>query len=190
LGGCGARRGSRSGGADAAGIPNGTLAKRAQILTLLCEGVRCGLGSKIHWAGERKRKAMLPTSLISAAIGALLFIVAMGRSGAEPLPAGIGHCSRTAIAWIGTRLEDGQTGRPIPGSGSAVKFAHGGYQVSYDTVPQITTSRIGDPVTMCLVSIPRNCPPGDNRWRVYQTINLRTGQSWQLPDSQHSCGGA
>ena len=121
---------------------------------------------------------------------AALSVIGANASAGEPLPAGIGQCSRTAIAWIGTRLEDGRTGRPILGSGSSIRFENGGHQVSYDTVPQITASRIGDPVTMCLVLIPRNCPPGDNRGRVYQTINLRTHQSWQLSDSQHNCGGA
>jgi len=109
---------------------------------------------------------------------------------ADPLPTQIGQCSQSAISKIGTRLEDGGTGAPLPGSGSAVSFANGGYQVSYETVPQIVRSRIGDPVRICLFSIPKDCPPGDDRGRIYQTTNLRTRQSWRLPDSQHSCGGA
>ena len=31
---------------------------------------------------------------------------------------------------------------------------------------------------------------GDQRGRIYQARNLRTGGTWTLPDSQHSCGGA
>jgi hypothetical protein len=125
------------------------------------------------------------------AIAALLLMAATpGEAAADPLPSEIGQCRRTTIAWIGTRLVDGQTGRPMANSGSAIKFANGGYQVSYETVPQIGASRVGDPVTMCLVSVPHDCPAGDNRGREYQTVNLRTHQSWQLPDSQHSCGGA
>ncbi len=50
--------------------------------------------------------------------------------------------------------------------------------------------RAGDPVEMCLVSIPRDCPVGDDRGREYRTTNLRTRKSWRLPDSEHSCGGA
>jgi hypothetical protein len=45
-------------------------------------------------------------------------------------------------------------------------------------------------VRICLVSLPQNCPPGDTRGRIYKTTNLRTRQSWTLPDSEHSCGGA
>ena len=26
--------------------------------------------------------------------------------------------------------------------------------------------------------------------KVYRATNLRTGESWEAPDSQHSCGGA
>jgi hypothetical protein len=122
--------------------------------------------------------------------GVIWGVASHGAALADPLPARVGQCTQTTIAKIGTRLEDGSTGRPVPGSGSAVNFANGGYQVSYDMIPAISQSRPGDPVEMCLVSIPRDCPPGDNRGREYKTTNLRTRQSWRLPDSQHGCGGA
>ena len=48
----------------------------------------------------------------------------------------------------------------------------------------------GDKVLMCLVAIPHDCPPGDDRGRVYTVTNMRTAATWTLPDSQHSCGGA
>jgi hypothetical protein len=57
-------------------------------------------------------------------------------------------------------------------------------------LPAIEQSKAGDAARMCLVSTPRNCPKGGQRGRVYRTTNLRTRQSWQLPDSQHMCGGA
>src|SRR5579872_7417715 len=109
---------------------------------------------------------------------------------ADPLPTQIGQCSRTTIKDVTTRLVDGATNQPIPGSGSAVTFANGGYQVSYDTIAAIVQSRPGDSVTMCLASIPKGCPPGDKRGIVYKTTNLRTHGTWTLPDSEHSCGGA
>ena len=102
---------------------------------------------------------------------------------AEELPTEIGACSETTIEDIGYRLGD-------PDSGSAISYANGGGQVSYDTIPEIHRSRIGDPVKLCLVSIPEDCPPGDDRGKVYSATNLRTGESWEAPDSQHSCGGA
>jgi hypothetical protein len=127
----------------------------------------------------------------AAAIAAMLALGAtLSSAAADPLPTRIGQCSRTTISKIGTRLENGVTGRPVPGSGSAVNFANGGYQVSYDMEPPITRSHVGDPVMMCLVQLPQGCPPGDDRGRIYRTTNLRTRQSWRLPDSEHSCGGA
>jgi hypothetical protein len=108
---------------------------------------------------------------------------------AEGLPKHVGECATTKVQKIETRLVDGAD-RPVKGSGSAVEFADGGYQVSTDTVPEVEASRPGDPVKICLVSIPRRCPPGDKRGRVYQTANLRTKGSWTLPDAEHACGGA
>ena len=103
---------------------------------------------------------------------------------AGDLPKRVGDCADTAIKSITTRLEG------VPDSGSAVSFENGGYQVGYDRVPTIEQSRNRDPVRMCLVSLPRNCPKGDDRGRTYRTTNLRTHQSWSLADSTHMCGGA
>jgi hypothetical protein len=127
---------------------------------------------------------------ISAFLFGALCVLGIAPAQAAHLPKRVGACMETTIKSVETRLMDGSTGKPIPGSGSAVSFTNGGYQVSYDTVPAIEQSRPGDPVRMCLVSIPRGCPKGDTRGRVYSTTNLRTHKSWRLPDSEHSCGGA
>ena len=112
------------------------------------------------------------------------------RVAGEYLPRRIGACAVTRIKAVKTRLEEGDTNKPIADSGSAVAFTNGGYQVSYDQIPAVDQSRPGDRARMCLVSIPHPCPPGDVRGREYKTTNLRTGRSWRLPDSEHSCGGA
>lgn len=109
---------------------------------------------------------------------------------ADELPTKVGACVETTIKSVETRLVDGATNKPIPDSGSAVSFANGGYQVSYETIPAIERSRPGDSARLCLVFIPRNCPKGDDRGRIYKTTNLRTREIWRLPDSPHSCGGA
>ncbi|HAN63287.1 MAG TPA: hypothetical protein DCQ79_05375, partial [Rhizobiales bacterium] len=72
----------------------------------------------------------------------------------------VGECSETTIEDIGYRLGD-------PDSGSAISYANGGVQVSYDTIPEIHRSRVGDEVKLCLVSVPEDCPPGDDRGKVY-----------------------
>jgi len=102
----------------------------------------------------------------------------------------VGDCVNTTIKQVGTRLTDGSSGSPIRGSGSTIEFTNGGYQVSYDTVPAIARSRVGDSVRMCLESVPEDCPIGDDRGRIYRVTNLRTQQSWSEADSQHGCGGA
>ena len=129
----------------------------------------------------------MKTCLLAAAA---ILLLSLGVAAADPLPTQIGQCTGTTIKDVTTRLQDGATKKPIPGSGSAVDFANGGYQVSYDTIAAITQSRAGDSVTMCLVSVPKGCPPSDNRGIVYKTTNLRTHGTWTLPDSEHSCGGA
>jgi hypothetical protein len=119
------------------------------------------------------------------ALTALIGLAAMlGTADAANLPRRVGECVETRVKEVANRLEN------TPGSGSAVAFVNGGSQVSYDQVPQVDASRPGDAVTMCLVSIPRGCPPGDQRGRRYRTTNKRTGQSWTLPDAEHMCGGA
>lgn len=109
-----------------------------------------------------------------------------GGAPEEQLPTIIGQCSRTTIDDIGGRLMSDSNFS----SGTSVSFSNGGYQVSYESESAIISSHVGDPVTMCLESIPENCPPGDERGKIYKTTNDRTGLSWTLADSQHGCGGA
>ncbi|MFI4936522.1 MAG: lysozyme inhibitor LprI family protein [Caulobacterales bacterium] len=100
------------------------------------------------------------------------------------LPTLEGSCALTTISNVGTRLDG------MPGSGSAVNMANGADQVSYDTIAAIDRSRPGDPVLVCLVSLPRNCPAGDDRGKIYAAANLRTLGAWSDADSEHMCGGA
>jgi hypothetical protein len=108
------------------------------------------------------------------------------RSGIPRTP---GTCSFTRIKQVTTRLEDGR-GHSVPDSGSAVVLVNGVYGVSYENVPEVQRSRRGDRVMTCLVRLPRNCPRGDDRGKIYTTTNLRTEESWTLPDAEHMCGGA
>jgi hypothetical protein len=114
--------------------------------------------------------------------GAALLLVAAAHAG--PLPVKVGQCVDTAIKDVGTRLEG------VPDSGDAVRYADGGSQVSYDTIKGLKGSRAGDPVRLCLKSLPENCPPGDDRGKSYRATDLRTHSSWVAFDSEHMCGGA
>lgn len=148
-----------------------------------CDTTRAG-------SAETQRSVTRRITLALAAAAVLLVATRPIAIAADQLPATAGSCARTAIAAIGTRLVDSRSGKPIPGSGSAVSFANGGAQVSYDEIGEIAESRVGDPVYMCLMVVPQGCPPGDDRGKIYTTTNLRTLKSWTAPDSQHSCGGA
>ncbi len=97
----------------------------------------------------------------------------------------VGQCERTRIKRIMGRI----TPRP-DSSGTGIAYADGLYGVSYDFIAAIARSHLGDPIRICLVSLPKNCPPGDNRGIIYSARNLRTGAHWALPDAEHLCGGA
>jgi uncharacterized protein len=109
------------------------------------------------------------------------------RSGGRPsaaLPRSVGACSLTTVTRVGNRLEGDA------GSGSAIEEANGAMQVSYDEIGSVNASRRGDPALVCLVGLPSNCPPGDDRGKTYAAANLRTLGAWAAPDAEHMCGGA
>lgn len=121
-------------------------------------------------------------------IAAALLIA--GSAHASPLPSEVGQCSKSFVTAVGQRLTDGKTGQPIPHSGSVISFADGLSQISYQDLPQVDVSQINDPVVNCLIKIPQGCPPGDNRGKLFATVNLRTLLIWVMPNSEHMCGGA
>ena len=115
------------------------------------------------------------------------------KSGA-PMPAALprnpGRCSVSRIKAVGTRLGDGSPVGDEPGSGSMVIEANDAQQVFYDQIPAIDQSRAGDPALVCLIDLPHDCPPGDDRGKVYGVANLRSLRAWSGPDAEHLCGGA
>jgi hypothetical protein len=129
-----------------------------------------------------------PSTMRAAILGIVSVVMGVSilpvDSRAESIPAKVGQCVSTKVAEIGTRLEG------IPDSGTSISFSNGISLVSYDAVPQAVASRPGDRVRMCLVSLPQDCPPGDERGKMYSVTNLRTKKKFTLPDSQHQCGGA
>ncbi|UVK45394.1 hypothetical protein BPNPMPFG_000925 [Mesorhizobium sp. AR07] len=108
----------------------------------------------------------------------------------QPLPSAIGQCASTHIETLTARLGDDPLETASPDAGSAATFTNGGTAVSYDREAGLVSSKVGEPVVMCLMSIPRDCPKGDERGRIYYSLNLVAKGTWALPDSQHLCGGA
>nr|WP_318655115.1 hypothetical protein [Methylocapsa sp. RX1] len=86
----------------------------------------------------------------------------------------VGDCAITTIIGISARL----AGTSAYDTGSVVVYANGVSGVSYEYVPTLHASRIGDEVKLCLVSILKNCPMSDDRGHEYQATNLRTGKHW------------
>ena len=48
----------------------------------------------------------------------------------------------------------------------------------------------GAKVELCLLEFPTDCPPGDDRGKVYSLLDYRTGFKDEVVDSWHLCGGA
>ncbi len=115
---------------------------------------------------------------------------AAGAAGpGKALPSRPGECVRTRIVSITTRFGEA-IAFENQDAGTAIGFANGGYQVSYGRGDAFAEVAAGDDAVVCLMSIPRDCPAGDERGRLYYTLDLRTQTQWVLPDSQHLCGGA
>jgi hypothetical protein len=107
------------------------------------------------------------------------------------LPAKVGECTDTTITSITDRYGADLTPGPSKkgsDSGTIVRFSNSGVQVSLAKERAIAKSQVFDKVNMCLVEIPKDCPAGDIRGRVYKTTNLRTGESWSLANDVRSCG--
>jgi len=113
--------------------------------------------------------------------------------GSNPDRVRAGQCFLSKVSDVGTRLGTPDAkGRlvPVPGSGTEADFADGTHMVDYDTDPSVGRWRRGDPVRLCVVELPTNCPKGDLRGITWRAINLRTRYSWTARDTEHMCGGA
>lgn len=135
----------------------------------------------------RDIKPLLAQSLVLAISSTVMFSYSANSA---PRPTQIRQCADTFIQRLGTRFTDGFTETPTPGSGTIVNLTNGVYLVSYDVIEQLRVARVGDKVKLCLLSIPENCPPRDNRGRSYSLLNYRTSGYVEMLDSQHMCGGA
>jgi hypothetical protein len=142
---------------------------------------------KFNLVGVRCIKPLVVKSLVLMASTAV--IVPSPANSALP-PTQVGKCADTFIQRTSTRFGESLTEAPVEGSGTSVKLTNGIYLVSYEDIGQLRTARPGDKVKLCLLRIPENCPPGDNRGRVYSLLNYRTSGYVEMPDSQHMCGGA
>lgn len=96
------------------------------------------------------------------------------------------QCFSTTVKEVGNRLE----GDDDDTSGTSISYADGHYQVDYDSSRRKLGFRAGDPVQLCVVSLPKDCPRGDHRGITYKTTDLVSHKTWIAADSEHMCGGA
>lgn len=123
-------------------------------------------------------------SLALVAALAALSVLPLPAQAAATVPTKVGQCVASKIKQIATRLEG------VADSGDFVEYSNRIVGMSYEQDPAIAKAKAGDKVTLCLVSIPKGCPPGDNRGKEYSAADLRTHGKWTLPDAEHMCGGA
>jgi len=122
--------------------------------------------------------------LLLAALVAVSLAVPALPATAAPALTKVGQCVATTIKQKMTRLDG------VPDSGDAVQYGNGIYGVTYDQVPELEAAHVGDHVKLCLTSLPKDCPKGDDRGKTYKATDVRTHKSWELPDAEHMCGGA
>jgi hypothetical protein len=104
----------------------------------------------------------------------------------RPMPEQIGQCIDNIVEEVAPRLSDDKNFE----NGVSIMFGNGAFQISFDRVQAVIDSQESDPVSICLTQLPKGCPPGDDRGKVYKTTNKRTGQSWEMANDTHTCGGA
>jgi hypothetical protein len=105
----------------------------------------------------------------------------------------IGTCYDTKVKRTGGRFHWNDT-PPLITDGNdddiAVEYVDGQYMMQWGFNFRVSQWRKGDPVRLCVIGLPENCPPGDDRGVEYRARNNRTGESWVGFDSAHLCGGA
>lgn len=116
------------------------------------------------------------------------------------LPVRPGDCVTTRIVDKNTRFEGvtpGETGGEI-----SVSLANG-IGLYLTSIPHLSSEANadaymartldfakGDKVSLCLISLPEDCPPGDDRGKIYAVNNLKNQMSFTGVDAWHLCGGA
>ena len=103
---------------------------------------------------------------------ALCAALAAPARASDPAPTVPGQCIATTITTLSHRFDDD------PSSGSFVEYATGTIGVEYDEIPEVGRAKVGDKVELCLVSLPEDCPAGDERGSAlayYPEANVLTG---------------
>lgn len=160
--------------------------------------------SQRNWLKKRnlcKNKACLRQVYVQRLNDLITFTPsAFSRSYNGNLPKKVGDCTESFIIKKSTRFEGS-----VPGEsgGEVIVSLENGISLYILIVSGIPSSVNmdeymysthdfvkGDKIKMCLVSLPKHCPPGDERGKTYSIFNYRSNKAFTGVDSWHSCGGA
>ncbi len=124
----------------------------------------------------------------------------ISQQSVDELPKKVGKCVDSFVDEKTTRFEDAVPGEA--GGEVNISFANG-LGVYITDVPYLSPNDNpdkhlyhsqdfikGDKVKICLIAVPVECPPGDDRGKVYSVTNYKNKKSFKGIDSWHSCGGA
>lgn len=117
---------------------------------------------------------------------------------APQLPTPIAECIETEIAGKFFRLWDlNDPEMPVEedaiGKEIVLKLPDGMFLYTEHIGDRFLASdnfAVGNPVQLCLVSLPTDCTPGDDRGKEYSLLDRRTGFGGVYVDAWHVCGGA
>ena len=142
---------------------------------------------------------MIISTFLKACIAGTTFaIAASAGASAEPYEyqLAVPKCKLETVAKIFPAAVEERTAgedrfqRSAAGASGIVFTSDMGMVTPFRYSPTLEASRRGDRVEVCIISIMKGCPKGDNRGTEYFAKNRRTGLSWTGQNGSHQCGGA
>lgn len=122
------------------------------------------------------------------------------QAGSDALPKKPGDCMDSTLLGKATRFEGAVAGQA---GGEVFVQVTKDIHLYVQTVPNFPASESidaymystpdfvkGDKISLCLLELPRDCPPGDERGKIYSVTNIKNNKSFVGIDAWHICGGA
>ncbi len=130
--------------------------------------------------------------------GATAPLALPGPANAAVLPSRVGSCSRSVVVSKRFRMvaspgDPGYQPSKDPfGKEVIISLANGLglYAGEGDGFIASANFAAGHRVQACLLALPTDCPPGDQRGKRYRLVDLQTGAKVEGLDAWHRCGGA
>lgn len=100
-----------------------------------------------------------------------------------------GECSLFRAVEVSCGPEEASGGDCIPmlGGGSHIVLSDDLRGLSAEDIGAVASTRRGDPMLACKGAPAPRCAAGDTRGHFWTITNYRTGDSWQMADTVHTC---